>query len=277
MIQRILRYFINAAKFIRAGGLVKLNIAYINYGEILKDKRILITGGNNGIGFAIAEKFLTVGAKVVITGRSSQNLSLAKNKLDHNNLHTLVWDISDIGVVKDRINKVHEILGGIDIVVNNAGVLIPSKFENVTEEIWNKTIDVNLKGVFFICQHLCDYFISNNEGKESKIINISSMSGYIADASPYNISKFGINSLTGGLAKRYTEKNIIVNGIAPGATSTSMNPQNVKSNAYRKVNNKNNRIALPEEIAELALFLASDAANNIVGQTIVIDGGESVL
>lgn len=277
MVTRLLRYFNNAIKFIRSGGLVQLNIAYIQYDQVLEGKRVLITGGSSGIGFAIAKKFLAVGAKVVITGRNRENLLVAKELLNHENLFTFVWDIVDISLIEENINKVHALLGGIDIMVNNAGILFHKQFEEVNQDVWNKTIDTNLKSIFFTCQYICKYFISINNRKESKIINISSMSGFIAEPNPYNISKFALNALTAGLAKKYASQNIIINGIAPGATVTSMNPQDVNSNAYRKLNNKNNRIALPEEIAELALFLAGDASNNIIGQTIIIDGGESIL
>ena len=101
------------------------------------------------------------------------------------------------------------------------------------------------------------------------------MSGIISAANPYHISKAGINTLTRGLAKEFTKNNIVVNTIAPGVTNTKMNQYG--ENLYRDQGNKNFRVALPEEIAELALFLASDAANNIVGQIIAIDGGESLL
>lgn len=269
------RYIENFISYLRAGGFVNVTIAQINYSEILKNKRVLITGGTSGIGYAIAEKFLSQGAAVIITGRNETNLKAAKEKLNNNLLHTFLWDVNDLKNTDEKIKEISKIIGGIDIFVNNAGILIQTDFQNVDEETWDKTFSVNLKSVFFITQKICSYFLKTNINSVSKIINISSMSGIIAAPNPYHLSKEGINSLTKGLAKEYTKNNIIVNAIAPGVTNTNMNQYS--GNLYRDQGNKNRRVALPEEIAELALFLASDASNNIVGQIILIDGGESLL
>lgn len=269
------RYTKNFISYIRTGGLVNVTIAQLNYPELLKDKKVLITGGTSGIGYAIAEKFLSQGAKIVITGRSEANLQNAKNALDSNFLHTYIWDVTDFQNIEHKIDEISKILGGLDIVINNAGILLLTDYQNTTEKIWDHTFNSNLKSVFFISQKVCDFFLKTNSKTVSKIINISSMSGIIADSNPYHLSKAGINSLTVGLAKQYTKNNIIVNAIAPGVTNTKMNQY--AENLFRDQDNKNGRVALPEEIAELALFLASDAANTIVGQIIAIDGGESLL
>ncbi|HEX8563135.1 MAG TPA: SDR family oxidoreductase [Flavobacterium sp.] len=273
--RRFKRYSKNFISYIRAGGVVHVTVAQLNYPELLKDKKVLITGGTSGIGYAIAAKFLSQGAKVVITGRSEINLQNATQKLASEALFSYVWDVNDFTDIESKIRDVSSLLGGIDILINNAGILIDSSFQDVNEDIWDKTVSANLKSVFFISQKCCDYFMAMNPNRISKIINISSMSGIISAASPYYISKAGINTLTKGLAKEHTRNGIIVNAIAPGVTNTNMN--NFNDNLFRDQDNKNGRVALPEEIAELALFLASDASNNIVGQIISIDGGESLL
>ena len=270
------RATLNLIKYIKAGGLVYVNIAQINYNEILKDKKILITGGSTGIGYAIAKKMLQEGAKVLITGRSEDRLQAASESMKSNSLFYLEWNVKNISVVKEKIERVSEILGGIDIVINNAGIVTSADFERVDEKLFDDIMETNLKSVFFICQAVAMYYENVNKEKGGKIINISSIDGLRSGSNPYYISKWGINSLTRGLAKKLISKNIIVNGIAPGYTASNMNPCDVTENAYRQ-NTPNNRIALPEEIAEIAVFLASDATNNIVGQTIVCDGGTTLL
>jgi NAD(P)-dependent dehydrogenase (short-subunit alcohol dehydrogenase family) len=276
MVGRIFRYFGNLLKYIRHGGLVKLNIALIQYNEILIGKKVLITGGTSGIGMAIARKFLDCGAEVIITGRNSENLRAVHNKLNHEKLFSIVWDATEIDLIDEKIKKIHEQVGIIDVLINNAGVGINKSFFEVDLRTWENTIDLNLKSVFFLSQYMCNYFIKQNCTNVLKIINISSMQGTVAHANPYSISKFGVNAITTGLAKLFTRNNIIVNGIAPGYTATKMNLVDWENNAYSE-SALNMRVALPEEIAELALFLASDASNNIVGQTIIIDGGESII
>jgi NAD(P)-dependent dehydrogenase (short-subunit alcohol dehydrogenase family) len=187
----------------------------------------------------------------------------------------LIWDVSNTALAHKQIQKAAEILGGIDILVNNAGAYSNVPFSSVNEKIWNTIMDTNIKGVFFICQAAAHQMIHNTNG--AKIINITSIRGFEGDCTPYGISKWGANGFTKGLAREFISKNVIVNGIAPGITATEINGIDVKENAYCGYEPKNNRVALPEEIAEIALFLASDAANNIVGQTIICDGGSTLV
>ena len=263
-------YIRNLIKYIRKGGVVYVNVAQIDRGKILKGKSILITGGTSGIGYSIAKKFLSEGAKVLITGRDEKRLSEAAKSLD-GDIHTLEWDVANVSILKEQMNNAVEILGRVDIVINNAGVYSTNSFASVDESNWDYVMNTNIKGLFFICQAAAKQMIKNQNG--GKLINITSIRGIQGDCLPYGISKWGANGLTKGLARDLISKNIIVNGIAPGITATGINGIDVQENAYYAGESRNERVALPEEIAEIALFLASDSANNIVGQTIICDGG----
>jgi len=249
----------------------------VQYTDLLKNKRILITGGSSGIGFEIASKFLNLGAKVLITGRNEEKLIQAQNNLNNDSLYILKWDLTKFNEYSAFLNTAVEMLEGIDVLINNAGIGINKSYLEMTESDWDQTIDTNLKSVYFLSQKVIKYYLepSNQNNITRKIINIGSMQGFISGLNPYNISKFGLNSLTQGLAKEYTKYNIIVNSIAPGYVATPMNNVDVEVNAYLK-STLNKRIGTTQEIAELAVYLTSDSSNNIIGQTILIDGGESI-
>lgn len=129
-----------------------------------------------------------------------------------------------------------------------------------------------MKAVFFMCKKAVSYFMQINGSKGGKILNISSLSAQQSSTDPYYISKTGVDAITRGFAKKYASNNIIVNAIAPGYCASSVNYMDISKNAYCS-ENANKRIIIPEEIAELAIFMLSDAANGIIGQTILCDGG----
>lgn len=263
----------NFIKYMKYGGVVYVNISQINYNGILEGKRVLVTGGSSGIGYAIAKKCLEEGARVVITGRDINKLNAISKKIGSNNLLALEWDVSDSNLAREKIKEIELVLGGLDIVFNNAGVYTSKSFLEIEEEDWDTVMDINAKGLFFVCQAASDYFLKKS--KSGKIINIASNRGILGDYGPYGMSKWGVIGLTKGLGRDLISKGIIVNGIAPGITATNINGVKVEENAFSD-EPRNKRIGLPEEIAELALFLASDAANNIVGEVIVCDGGTSL-
>lgn len=264
-----LRNFLKYLRFCNEGGVINLSTSQVNYSEILKGKKIIITGGSDGIGLAMAKKFVKEGAKVVITGRNMDKLNSASKMINSNNLYLVKWDISDLSILEDNMNKSISLLGGVDFFINNAAFL--SHFDtNVI--FFDKTINTNLKAIYYTCDFVAKYIVEHNNGAVGKIINISSINAYQSSIHPYYISKSGVESITRGFAKEYANKNVIVNGIAPGYCASSINKVNVEKNAidYRS---KNRRIIIPEEIAEIATFLLSDAANGIIGQTIICDGG----
>ncbi|PRR84092.1 SDR family NAD(P)-dependent oxidoreductase [Clostridium vincentii] len=263
----------NFIKYIKYGGIVYVNISQINYNGILEGKKVLVTGGSSGIGYAIAKKCLNEGARVVITGRNIQKLNAISKEFDSNNLLVLEWDVSDSKLARKNVEEIDNILGGLDIVFNNAGIYTSKSFLEIEEKDWDAVLDINAKGLFFVCQAVSEYFLEKSKG--GKIINIASNRGILGDYGPYGMSKWGVIGLTRGLGRDLISKGIIVNGIAPGITATNINGIKVEENAF-SAEPRNKRVGLPEEIAELALFLASDAANNIIGEVIVCDGGTSL-
>ena len=254
------------------GKITQLTLSQITGGGSLSDKRIVVTGGGSGIGLAMAKKFLSEGAKVVITGRNIDKLKEAEAVINNPSLHILQWDVVKTEEIQTRLQKAVELLGGLDAFINNAAFVAVRK-DN--EEFWDSSFDTNAKALFFVSKAVADYYLRTNEGHVSKILNISSMSSFINNANPYGISKTCVNRITRGFAKEYASKNIIVNAIAPGYTSASINKQDIEENAYSP-KSPLQRIIVPEDIAELAAFLLSDAANAIVGQVIAVDGGTTL-
>jgi len=278
ILKTILLIFKIAKKVYKTGGYSLINVSSINYGKILQGKKILVTGGSSGIGLSIAKKCLKEGATVLITGRNEIKLKNVVKTINNPLLNMLVWDISQIVIGKEKIKEAKELLGGeIDILVNNAGIINNLDFPDVTEELWDKTYSINSKGTFFLTQLLCRQWIKEDGIGLKKIINISSQGGFVGATYPYRMTKWDIAGLTQGLGIKLAPLGIIVNGIAPGVISTSMQKKCLeqKENVYSSIN-PINRYALPQEIAELAIFLMSNSSNFIVGQTIVCDGGYSL-
>ena len=261
------------AKYVKYDGkITQLSFAEVHYGGILRGKKIVVTGGGSGIGLAMAKKFLSEEAEVVITGRNVDKLKEVEASINNPKLHILQWDVVKTEEINEKIAKVIELIGGIDAFVNNAAFL---EHKRTDEEFYDNTLETNLKAVYFICQKVVAAFIENNGERGGKIINISSINGSMSSTHPYYISKWGLNGLTKGFAKEYASKNIIVNAIAPGYCASSINYQDIEENAY-SAKNLIHRIITPTDIAELATFLLSDAANAIVGQIITIDGGTTL-
>ena len=265
-------------EFIKYGGHTTVNISKLAHGEILKGKKILVTGGSSGIGLSIALKCISEGATVLITGRNEDKLERVFSQNYSDNLKTLVWDVSNIKIIKENLKEAEKLLGGsIDVLVNNAGIINGKDFLNVNEDIWDSIYSVNSKGLYFVSQKLVKNWLKNNETKHKKIINISSQGAFVGATYPYRMTKWDIAGLTQGLGKMLAPHGIIVNGIAPGIIATEMQKKylNQNDNIYCSLNPLK-RFALPEEIAELAAFLISDASNFITGQTIVCDGGFTI-
>lgn len=277
MIRKYVHYFKNMLKYIKSGGVVYVNVKQVLPSEQFKGKKVLITGGSSGFGFQMAKDFIAQGAEVMITGRNPQKLGEAKDKINNARLHTIVWDQSDCNSIINKFNEVISELRGLDVAINNAGVWNNTDWHTVDESEYDKIVDINTKGLYFLCKAEVDYFRKNNI--PAKIINITSIEGNRPSFLPYSISKWGAKCLTEGLAKEVAQFGIQVNAIAPGVALTDINmqlKQNQKDNFYFP-QHRTGRFTSVEEISNLAMFLASDQASNIVGQTIAVDGGWTIL
>ncbi len=265
------RFFKFMHDYVTYGGAVYPNISEIHYGAILEGKSVLITGGSAGIGLAIAKKCISEGAIVIITGRDEKRLKDAIESVGNPNLKSIVWDVGDTSSHDRLFQKALELLGGsLDILVNNAGIHDGTLFPDVAEEVWDKVYNINSKGLFFLSQVVVKHWLASK--CRGKILNLSSSGGFVGATFPYRMTKWDVAGLTAGLGLMLIPHGIIVNGIAPGLTATPMMKREDYDNLYANYS-PSFRCARPEEIAELALFLMSDAANYIVGQTIICDGG----
>ena len=277
---RIYEIFNSIKQIIKKGGFSTFNISYITQGEILKGKRVLITGGSQGIGLAIAKKFISEGALVLVTGRDQSTLETVCKKLNSTYVKYLTWDVSNLNELNLNLDKAENLLNGkIDILVNNAGIVNnDQKFPLISEETWDSVYAVNSKAVFFLSQEVCKIWQSEKKRNIKKIINLSSQGGYVGAVYPYRMTKWDVAGFTQGLGKLMAKHGIIINGIAPGIVATRLQ-QNYSTKDKNNFSNENpiERYALPEEIAELALFLASDGAAHFRGQCLSPNGGDVFL
>ncbi len=249
----------------------------VQYGTQLQNRNILITGGAGGIGKAIAINCLRNGASVVITGRDIDKLEKVKNELlletisDSQQVCVLTIDMLNVNQFETAISQAVKLLQNkkLDTLINNAGVDAGGVIGTTTEEQFDKTMNTNLKGTYFMSQAFANYCVQNKI--EGNILNISSASGTRPVITPYMYSKWSITGLTKGLAKKYIKNNIVVNGIAPGPVATKMLGLDGSNLHYD--NSPSQRYADPIEVANLAVFLISKAGQMIVGETIYLTGG----
>lgn len=254
-------------------GVVNVQIAQISHGNILKGKKIVITGGGSGLGFAMAQKFVNEGATVLLVGRNEERLKSAIKKLGGNNMY-ISFDVTKVENATDLIHEATEKLGDIDCLVCNAGVsLHEGNIKNVTIEGYDTQMNVNLKATYFLCQA----FINSLRHFDSKdILLISSLTGNQIYDLPYGMAKAGINSMVQKLNKTYYSQGLRVNAIAPGMIPTEITKSYIDtSDGNMFCPESCGRYFLPEEIAEVATFLLSDAAKIIAGEVITCDGGNS--
>lgn len=250
---------------------VTANISYLNPNGRLKGKRIIVTGGSRGIGKAIARRLIDEGAKVIISGRNEESL---KKCCEEVGCKYLTLDMLDISSFDSFIENAEYELGGLDCLVNNAGVSLHEKsFFCVTEETFDVQVNTNFKGPLFLTQAFLNKLRSKNSS--GNVLFISSETGITMDIRPYGYTKAAINSMVQGLAYILAKDNIRVNAIAPGITATEMTGFSAEENLYCQ-SNMNDRVYLPEEIAETACFLLSDVSGCISGQIIACNNGRSI-
>lgn len=243
---------------------------------MLTGKIALVTGGARGIGRAIALAMAENGAQVIVNyqgsrERAEETVALIQEK--GGQAEAYPCNVADYEAVEAMVKDLVSRYGHIDILVNNAGITRDNLIMKMSEEDFDKVLDTNLKGTFNTIRHLARQMIKQRGGK---IINISSVSGVLGNAGQanYAASKAGVIGLTKTMARELASRNILVNAIAPGFVNTDMTEklgESVKEAAVSQIPLK--RFGNPEDIAEMAVFLASSKADYITGQVIHVDGG----
>lgn len=254
---------------------VVVNNVTLVQSQLLYGKCAIVTGAGSGIGMAIAKAYIDCGAVVIGLGRNKNKLDNVKVKLGDKFI-VYPCDISDIENISKYFNEILELSPSkrIDILVNAAGAKNGNdeRFLHFTSEEYDTVMNTNLKAIFFWSQQIAKYMIENKI--RGHIVNVASIKGIIGEASPYSVSKWGCVGFTKGLARILAPHGIVVNGIAPGGTLTPM--ANIKNNSMLHLATPSMRLADPNEMANLAVFLGSDLGSNIVGDIIVSDGGQSL-
>jgi len=241
---------------------------------MLHGKIALVTGASRGIGRAIALKLASLGADVAVVyaGNTEKAREVAALAREYGvRAEIFQCDVADFSAVKKTVDAVKEKLGPVDILVNNAGVAKDGLIMNMKEEAFDDVVGTNLKGAFNMIRHCSPMFVKRKSGK---IINISSAAGLLGNPGQtnYAASKAGIIGLTKSVARELASRGVCCNAIAPGFIRTDMT-ENIPEDHPLMANIPLGRVGSPEDVAELAAFLAQDCANYITGEVIRIDGG----
>ena len=251
----------------------------------LGGKKAIVTGGGTGIGKAIALEFAGAGADIAICGRNVQNIEKVRDEIIALGRDSMAVSM-DVRVKEDVDNMVQQVIdefGRIDILVNNAGTNRPTPVLDLTEDTWNLILDTNLKGLFFCTQAVARHMVKQKSGKIINISSTASMGANEPGQAAYAASKTGVNAFTKACAREFGPYGINVNAIAPGRIPTpliyaSRTPEQVeKLLETGKSAAVLGRLGTVEEIAHLALFLASDDAAFITAEIIACNGGRTNL
>jgi len=229
----------------------------------MENKKVLVTGGNRGIGKGIVEGFLNNGNEVLASCRD-----VSKFPLENDRLTVAELDITDTRSVDNFKNTVESF--GPEILVNNAGITKDNIFLRMSDDEWLDVINTNLTGTFRVTKLVAKGMLKQKWGR---IINISSISGMMGNPGQanYSASKSGIDGFTRSLAKELGSRNITVNSVAPGFIATDMTDSLTDEELTKKI--PLGRIGKVEDVVSLVLFLSSEDSNYITGQTLVVDGG----
>lgn len=235
------------------------------------NKKVLISGGSRGIGAAAVETFAAGGDQVVFLYRNSHKW--AENVCNRTGAMSIIADVSDPNAVRNAVDQAAKLLGGLDVLVCNAGISKIGQICDTSDTDWQQICNTNLSSIFYLCRSVSEYMVKNHSGR---IINVGSVWGKCGASCEvaYSASKAGVRGLTMALSKELAPSGITVNCVEPGVIATDMNagfsPEELKQLAQEI---PLLRMGEPAEVARVIAFLASDAASYVTGQCIGVDGG----
>lgn len=238
-------------------------------------RNALVIGGSSGIGRAVVTALAAEGARVVACARSSERLAEVAAECPTGTVETAVLDVRDVERVREVVDEAAERLGSLDVLVNSAGIAYMEPALEISPKSWQDTIDTNLTGAFFACQSAARHMVAAGRGA---IVNIASIDAFTAESpyAHYNASKAALCQLTRSIAFELGHLGVRCNAVCPGHTRTPMTTPDWNEeflDAYiRRIPAR--RVAEPEEQAAVVLFLASDDASYVNGETVVVDGGQ---
>ena len=237
----------------------------------LKNKKVLITGATGGIGYSLVQKFSKSGSIILATGTKDEKLNNLKKEF--NNIEIEKFQLDQHQKIEGFIETVHKKLGGLDILINNAGITLDNLSIRLTEENWKKVLDINLTSTFLMCKSAIKKMHKNKSGK---IINITSIVGHTGNLGQanYSASKAGIVAFSKSLAIEYAKKKININCISPGFIKTEMTDkinEDFKKILISKI--PSGDLGKGEDVAHCAVFLGSEMSDYITGETIHVNGG----
>ena len=242
----------------------------------LNDRVAIVTGGAQGFGLSITERFIDSGAKVIIWDIDENECKKAIKKINSKNCFFEIVDVQQIDNVESKLNGIEKKFGKIDIFINNAGIAGPiSSVQNYSINEWKKVIEMNLNSVFYCCKSVVPFMLKNNYGR---IVNISSIAGKEGNpnASAYSSTKAGVIALTKSLGKELALKNIAVNCVTPAAAKTRIFDQVTQEHIdYMLSKIPRNKFAKVEELASLVSWLASEENSFSTGAVFDLSGGRA--
>ncbi len=236
-----------------------------------KNKKILITGATGGIGGSLVQKFISLNGNVLGTGTKVEKLNLLKKQNPSIKIHK--FDISNHSKIEEFIETVSNELGGLDILINNAGVNVDNLSLRMKDEEWKKVIDINLTSTFLLSKYAIKKMLKNKFGRIVNITSIVAHSGNLGQSN-YSASKAGIIGMSKSLAIEYAKKNITINCVSPGFIVSEMTenlPDKVKEYLTSRIPMA--RLGNGEDVSNCAAFLSSDTSSYVTGETIHVNGG----
>jgi|TARA_Y100000758_G_scaffold10535_1_gene8010 3-oxoacyl-[acyl-carrier protein] reductase len=236
-----------------------------------KNKKILVTGASGGIGSEIVKKFVSLGGDVLGTGTKAEKLDLIKKQ--YQSIKVKKFDISEHSRIEEFIDDVALELGGLDVLINNAGTNVDNLSLRMKEEEWKKVIDINLTSTFLLAKHAIKKMLKNKFGR---VVNITSVVGHTGNLgqSNYAAAKSGIIGMSKSLALEYAKKNITINCVSPGFIVSDMT-MNIaeKVRLYLTSRIPMGKLGTGEDVSNCVAFLSSDQASYITGETLHVNGG----